>query len=104
MPSHNQCEIKQLNARLKDIKQDKVVTLKQILEVTEELGHDHPHRRDEVARSKRQIQRKLLDAITKLMYLNDKIARVVVHVKQIKPTNCPKVTGTKIPSTLGAIF
>ena len=75
MPCHHQCEIKQLNARLKDIKQDKVVTLKQILEVTEELGRDHPHRRDEVARSKRQIQRKLIDAITEPMYLNDEIAR-----------------------------
>ena len=75
MPCHHQCEMNQLNARLKEIKQDKVVTLRQILEVTEELGRDHPHRRDEVARSKRQIQRKLIDAITEPMYLNDEIAR-----------------------------
>ena len=75
MPCHHQYEINQLNARLKEIKQDKVVTLRQILEVTEELGRDHPHRRDEVARSKRQIQLKLIDAITELMYLNDEIAR-----------------------------
>ena len=75
MPCHHQCEINQLNARLKEIKQDKVVSLRQILEVTEELGRDHPHRIDEVARSKRQIQLKLIDAITELMYLNDEIAR-----------------------------
>ena len=75
MPCHNQCEIEQLNARLKDIKQDKVVTLKQILEVTEELGRDHPHRRDEVTRSKRQIEQKLITAITELMYLDDEIAK-----------------------------
>ena len=65
----------QLNARLKEIKQDKVVSLRQILEVTEELGRETPHGRDEVARNKRKVQRKLIDAITELMYLNDEIAR-----------------------------
>ena len=74
MPCHHQCEIKQLNAQLKEIKQDKVATLRQILEVTEELGRDNPHQRDEVARSRRQIQRKLIDAISELMYINEEIA------------------------------
>ena len=75
MPCHHQCEIKQLNIRLKEIKEDKIATLRQILEVTEELGRDNPHRSDEVARSKRQVQRKLIDATTELMYLSDEIAR-----------------------------
>ena len=55
MPCHHNCEIKQLNAQLKEIKQDKIITLKEIFEVTEQLGRDHPHRRDEVTRSKRVV-------------------------------------------------
>ena len=74
MPCCRNCEIKQLNARLKDIKLDKITTLKQILEVTEELGRDQPQRRDEVTRSKREIERKLISAVAELMYLEDEIA------------------------------
>ena len=73
MPCQRNCEIIQLNARLKDIKLDKIATLRQILEVTEELGRDQPHRRDEVTRSKREIERKLMSAIAELMYLEEEI-------------------------------
>ena len=73
MPCQRNCEIIQLNARLKDIKLDKIATLRQILEVTEELGRDQPQRRDEVTRSKREIERKLMSAIAELMYLEEEI-------------------------------
>ena len=73
MPCQRNCEIIQLNARLKDIKLDKIATLRQILEVTEELGRDQPHRRDEVTRSKREIEQKLMSAIAELMYLEEEI-------------------------------
>ena len=62
-----------MNARLRDIKLDKITTLRQILEVTEELGRDQPQRRDEVTRSKREIERKLMSAIAELMYLEEEI-------------------------------
>ena len=69
-----QCPIKELNDHLIDITKDKIATLRQILDVTEELGRYAPNRRDEVARSKRQISQKLLEAIAELMYLTDEIA------------------------------
>ena len=74
MPCQQNCEIIQLNARLRDIKLDKITTLRQILEVTEELGRDQPQRRDEVTRSKREIEQKLMSAIAELMYLEEEIA------------------------------
>ena len=73
MPCQRNCEIIQLNARLRDIKLDKISTLRQILEVTEELGRDQPHRRAEVTRSKREIERKLMSATAELMYLEEEI-------------------------------
>ena len=77
MPCDPQCPIRQLNGRLMTIKKDKVATLQQILDVTEELGRQPmitPNRRDEVTRSERQISQKLYFAIAELMYLTDEIA------------------------------
>ena len=51
----------------------KIVTLRQTLDVTEELGRHAPNGRDEVARSKRQISQKLVKAMAELMYLTDEI-------------------------------
>ena len=45
-----------------------------ILEVTDELGRQAPHRRDEVARRRRQIQTKLVQAMAELVSLTDEIA------------------------------
>ena len=75
MPCQHNCEVNQLNAQLKEIKPDKIITLKEIYEVTEELGRDHPHRRDEVTRSKREIEQKLMTAVAELMYIEDEITR-----------------------------
>ena len=75
MPCQRNCEVERLNFQLKDIKHDKINTLKEIYEVTEQLGRDHPHRRDEVTRSKREIEQKLMTAVAELMYIEDKISR-----------------------------
>ena len=75
MPCQHNCEVKRLNVQLKDIKYDKIITLKEIYEVTEQLGRDHPHRRDEVTRSKREIEQKLMTAVAELMYIEDEISR-----------------------------
>jgi hypothetical protein len=67
--------VERLNFQLKDIKHDKINTLKEIYEVTEELGRGNPHRRDEVTRSEREIEQKLMTAVAELMYIEDEISR-----------------------------
>ena len=57
------------------MKEDQIATLRQILDVTNELGRQAPHRRDEVARERRQIEYKLVEAVAELVYLTDEIAR-----------------------------
>ena len=75
MPCDPQCQIRQLNSQLITTKEEKIATLRQILDVTEELGRQAPHRRDEAARNKRQIEYKLVGAVAELVYLTDEIAR-----------------------------
>ena len=75
MPCQHNCEVKRLNLILKDIKHDKIKTLKNIYEVTEELGRENPHRREEVARSKREISQKLMAGIAELMYIKEELSR-----------------------------
>ena len=75
MPCHHLCEIRQLNCRLIEIKEEKIFTLRQILHATTELGRVALNRRDEVARSKRHIQRNLVQSVAELMYLTNEIAR-----------------------------
>ena len=75
MPCQHNCEVKRLNLILKDIKHDKIKTLKNIYEVTEELGRENPHRREEVARSKREISQKLMAGIAELMYIEEELSR-----------------------------
>ena len=75
MPCDPQCQIRELNSQLITIKEEKIATLRQILDVTDELGRQAPHRRDEAARSRRQIEYKLVEAVAELVYLTDEIAR-----------------------------
>ena len=75
MPCQQTCEIKRLNLILRDIKEDKIKTLREIHEVTEQLGRDNPHRRDEVTRSKQEIQRKLMTGVAELMIIDAEISR-----------------------------
>ena len=75
MPCDPQCPVRELNSQLINIKEEKIATLRQILEVTDELGRQAPHRRDEAARSRRQIEYKLVEAVAELVYLTDEIAR-----------------------------
>ena len=75
MPCQQHCEVKRLNLQLKDIKIDKIKTLREIYEVTDQLGRDYPHRRDEVTRSKIEIDEKLLTAVAELLCIEDEISR-----------------------------
>ena len=75
MPCQQTCEVKRLNLILKDIKKDKIKTLREIYEVTDQLGRDNPHRREEVTRSKQEIEQKLMTGVAELMYIEDEISR-----------------------------
>ena len=56
------------------MKQVKIAALRQIQEVTDEIGRQAPHRRDKVERRTRQIQTKLVQAMRELASLTDEIA------------------------------
>ena len=67
--------MKRLNFQLKDIKIDKVETLREIFEVTVEIGRDYPHLREEMNRSKVEIYEKLTTAVAELLIIEDEIVR-----------------------------
>ena len=75
MPCDHQCELRQLNCQLILIKEEKIGTLQQTLEVNDELGRHAPHRRDEVAARRRDITCKLVEALAEIASLTDEIAR-----------------------------
>ena len=75
MPCQYNCDVNRLNIQLKDIKIDKIKTLREIYEVTDQLGRDHPHRRDEMTRSKIEIYEKLMTAVAELLCIEDEITR-----------------------------
>ena len=75
MPCQYNCDVNRLNFQLKDIKIDKIKTLREIYEVTDQLGRDHPHRRDEMTRSKIEIDEKLMTAVAELLCIEDEISR-----------------------------
>ena len=75
MPCQQTCEVKRLNLILKDVKLDKLKTLREIYEVTDQIGRDHPHRREEVTRSKVDIEDKIMTGVAELMIIEDEIAR-----------------------------
>ena len=56
------------------MKQVQIATLRQIQEVTDEIGRQAPHRRDEVERNTSQIQTKLVLAMRELASVSDEIA------------------------------
>ena len=75
MPCQQHCEMKRLNLHLKDIRLDKVETLREILEVTAEIGRDYPHRREEIDRSKVELIDKITTAVSELLITEEEIVR-----------------------------
>ena len=75
MPCQQHCEMKRLNLHLKDIRLDKVETLREILDVTAEIGRDYPHRREEMEISKAEIYEKLTTAVAQLLCIEEEILR-----------------------------
>ena len=75
MPCQENCEMEQLNLQLKDIKIDKVETLRDIYRVKDQIGRDYPHRREEMERSKAEIYEKLTTAVAQLLCIEEEIIR-----------------------------
>ena len=75
MPCQQNCDVHRLNLELKVIKTDKIKTLTELYQVTNELGRDNPHRRNEVTRSKFEIERKLMITVAERLYIEKEISR-----------------------------
>ena len=75
MPCQQTCEVKRLNLILKDVKLDKLKTLRNTYEVSDQIGHDYPHKREEMTRNKQEIERKLMTGVAELMIIEEEIAR-----------------------------
>ena len=75
MPCQDNCEMEQLNLQLKDIKVDKVDTLRDIYRVTDQIGRENPHRREEMEVSKAEIYEKLTTAVAQLLCIEEEIIR-----------------------------
>ena len=75
MPCQENCEMEQLNLQLKYIKVDKVETLRDIYRVTDQIGRENPHRREEMEISKAEIYEKLTTAVAQLLCIEEEIMR-----------------------------
>ena len=75
MPCQENCEMEQLNLQLKYIKVDKVETLRDIYRVTDQIGRENPHRREEMEISKAEIYEKLTTAVAQLLCIEEEIIR-----------------------------
>ena len=75
MPCQENCEMEQLNLQLKYIKVDKVDTLRDIYRVTDQIGRENPHRREEMEVSKAEIYEKLTTAVAQLLCIEEEIMR-----------------------------
>ena len=75
MPCHQTCEVKRLSLILRDIKIDKLKTLKNTYELTDQIRRDYPDRREEMTRNMRDIERKTMTGVAELMTIEEEIAR-----------------------------
>ena len=75
MPCQRHCDVHRLNIQLKEIKLDKVKTLQEIYEVTDQLGRDNPQRKTVATRSKIEIKTKLKNAVFELLCIEDEVTR-----------------------------
>ena len=75
MPCHQTCEVKRLTLILKDIKIDKLKTLKNTYKLTDQIRRDYPDRREEMTRNMRDIEHKTTTGVVELMTIEEEIAR-----------------------------
>ena len=75
MPCQQTCEVKRLNLILKDVEQDKIRTLRDIYDVTDQIGKENPRRFEEMTRNKQEIKQKLMTGVAELMIIEEEIER-----------------------------
>ena len=75
MPCQQTCEVKRLNLILKDIKIDKLKTLKNTYELADQIRRDYPDRSEEMTRNMQDIERKTITGVAELMTIEEEIAR-----------------------------
>ena len=75
MPCQQLCEVRRLTLVLKDIKIDKLKTLKNTYELTNEIRRNYPARSEEMTRNMREIERKTTSGVAELMTIEEELAR-----------------------------
>ena len=75
MPCLQTCEVRRLTLILKDIKIDKLKTLKNTYELTDQIRRNYPDRSEEMTRNMRDIERKTIAGVTELMAIEEELAR-----------------------------
>ena len=75
MPCQHTCEVRRLTIVLKDIKLDKLKTLKNTYELTDEIRRNYPGRSEEMTRNMRDIERKTMSGVRELMTIEEELAR-----------------------------
>ena len=75
MPCNQTCEVKRLSLILRDIKIDKLKTLKNTYELTDRIRRDYPDRSEEMTINMRDIERKTITGVAELMTIEEEIAR-----------------------------
>ena len=75
MPCNQTCEVKRLSLILRDIKIDKLKTLKKTYELTNRIRRDYPDKYEEMTRNMLDIERKTIAGVAELMKIEEEIAR-----------------------------
>ena len=75
MPCNPTCEVKRLSLILRDIKIDKLKTLKKTYELTDRIRRDYPDKNEEMTRNMLDIERKTIAGVAELMKIEKELAR-----------------------------
>ena len=75
MPCNQTCEVKRLSLILRDIKIDKLKTLRNTYELTDQIRRDYPEKYEEMTRNLLDIERKTIAGVAELMKVEEEIAR-----------------------------
>ena len=75
MPCLLTCEVRRLTLVLKDIKIDKLKTLKNTYELTVQIRRSYPEKEEEMSRNMRDIEQKTLTGVAELMTIEEELAR-----------------------------
>ena len=75
MPCQQTCEVRRLTLVLKDIKIDKLKTLKNTYELTDHIRRNYPEKSEEMTRNMRNIERQTRSGVAELMNIEEELAR-----------------------------